>query len=68
MPSQSLSIPSQTSVAGVHWQTLLVWPGMAAQVQPPRQSDTRVQVVVHTLLPLGMLPFLSGRQIPLGQS
>jgi hypothetical protein len=63
IPSQSLSLPSQTSAAGVHWQTLLVWPRMAPQVQPGTQLVTVEQLVVHTFLPL-----LSGRQIPLGQS
>jgi hypothetical protein len=64
MPSQSLSFPSQISVVGVHWQMLLVWPSMAPQVQPLRQSDTVAQLVVHTFFPV--VP--SGRQIPLGQS
>ena len=63
MPSQSLSLPSQISATGVHWQTLLVWPSMAPQVQPGTQVDAVAQLVVHTFV-----PFPSGRQMPLGQS
>jgi len=63
IPSQSLSLPSQTSAVGVHWQTLLVWPSMAPQVQPDTQVDAVAQLVVHTFV-----PFPSGRHMPLGQS
>ena len=63
MPSQSLSLPSQTSGAYVHTQTSLVWPASGPQDQPGTQLEAVSQVVVQTLV-----PFPIGKQTPLGQS
>ncbi len=49
MPLQSLSLPSQSSGAYVHWQTSLVCPASGAQVHPATQVTVVVQVVVQTL-------------------
>jgi len=62
IPSQSLSLPSQTSGEDVHWHTSPDWPISAWHVQPATQLVTVVQVVVQTS------PLPTGWQMPLGQS
>jgi hypothetical protein len=71
MPSQSLSLPSQTSGEYVHWHTLPGWPTSGAQVHPSVQPAVEVHAVVHTL-PVQPGPPSTGSptgwQIPVGQS
>jgi hypothetical protein len=54
----------------VHWQTSLVWPASAPQLQPLTQPAVEVQVVVQTLpvQPFSPLGCPTGMQIPVGQS
>ena len=48
MPSQSSSLPLQTSGAYWHWQTLPLWPSSGPQVQPATHAEAVLHGVVQT--------------------